>query len=97
MMKRFLIQIVAVFFATTLSGCVITVRESHDHYPDRCYDCHYSWELDRLSGKTTCSEFEITMVSDGFWYKPVGTDDTQKKFHLLKAHESATVLGPESK
>jgi hypothetical protein len=96
MVKKFVIPVTAVFVATVISGCVITVRESHDHYPDRCYDCHYSWELDKLSAENTCAEFEITMVSDGFWYKPVGTDDTQKKFHLLAAHESGTVLGSES-
>lgn len=96
MLKKFVIPVTAVFLATVASGCVITVKENHDHHPDRCYDCHYSWELDKLSVEVTCSEFEITIVSDGYWYKPVGTDDTEKKFHLLAAHESGTVLGPES-
>lgn len=96
MLKKIIITGVAVIVATLVSGCVITIEERHRHHPDQCYDCHNSWELDRLSVEVTCTEFEITIVSDGYWYKPAGTDDTQKQFHLLPAHDSGTVLGPDS-
>ncbi len=97
MLKKLIIPVAAVFLATIVTGCVITVKERHDYHPDRCYDCHYSWELNKLSVEVTCTEFEITMVSDGYWYKPAGAEDTQKKFHLFKAHDSGTVTGPESR
>jgi hypothetical protein len=96
MLKKLIITTVADFAAILASGCVITIEERCDRHPDRCYDCHYSWELDKLSVEVTCKEYEITIVSNGYWYKPVGADDTQKKFQLLKAHESGTVLGPDS-
>jgi hypothetical protein len=84
----------AALVAIVSTGCVIHIREDRHHHPDRCYDCHSSWELDRLSADVQCIEFEITIVSDGYWYKPVGADDSQRKFHLLKAGGTGTIVGP---
>jgi hypothetical protein len=97
MLKKMISTTVAVFIATLISGCVISIEKDHcTRHPDRCYDCHYSWELDKLSAEATCREYEITLVADGYWYKPAGADDTVKQFHLLKAHHAGTVLGPGS-
>lgn len=94
MRKVIIITATAALLAMLFSGCVISIRESGHHHPDRCYDCHYAWELDRWDVDVSCAEFEIIIVPDGYWYKPVGADDSQKKFHLLKAHDAGTVLGP---
>jgi len=92
-MKRLIMMATVVLAAGTVMGCVISIEDDH-HHPDRCYDCHNSWELDRVTVGVRCAEFEITVVSSGYWYKPVGTDDTQKQFHLLKAAEPKTIVGP---
>jgi len=86
----------AAILAVVFSGCVISIDDHGHHHPDRCYDCHYSWEIDRVSVDIKCAEFEITITSGGYWYKPVGADDSEKKFHLLKAGDSGTILGPEA-
>ena len=94
MKHRLMIIAAATLFVGSMTGCVLTVEESHHHHPDRCYDCHSSWELDRVAIGVHCTEFEIIVVSGGYWYKPVGASDTERRFHLLKAAEPKTILGP---
>jgi|GEM_PF-3973480 len=94
MRKLITVTALAALLLPSLSGCIITIEGRGGHHPDRCYDCHYAWELNRWAVDVQCAEFEITIVSGGYWYKPIGTDDSQKKFHLLGAHDAGTVLGP---
>ena len=94
MRRNVMVIATAVLVAIVSTGCVIHVSKDRRHHPDRCYDCHSSWELDRLAQDLQCLEFEITVVSDGYWYKPIGADDSLKEFHLMKAGETGTVLGP---
>ncbi len=94
MLKKLIIPCLAVFVATLLTGCVISFEKRHHHHPDACYDCHYGYELDRRSVDVTCSEFIITVDAGGYWYRPAGTDVSPAKFHMFKAHDDNTVLGP---
>jgi len=96
-MRTLAIAIVsAAVAAVALSGCVVSIEECSHHHPDECYDCHSPWEIDRVSVDVRCVEFEITVTTGGYWYKPVGADDSQMKFHLMKAGKAGTILGPEA-
>lgn len=97
MMHRMILTtlVLAIFSAGSI-GCVISIKDRSHHHPDRCYDYHPAWELERVVGGGQCLEFEITIGDGGYWYQPRGGEETQQQFHLLKADGSGTVVGPES-
>ncbi len=93
-MRKTLAIMISGFLAAGMAGCVIHLENGGHRHPDECYDCHSSWELDRWRLDVTCIEFEITITTDGYWYKPVGAADSLKQFHLLKVNDGGTVIGP---